>query len=291
MKLNYLIMSCALLVNTTTLANVVTNLDTLTEEDKNNLSAREVMLANELSRKSITEQSRMQMTLTNPRGDVRVRELQLRIDDSNPLARKTYLEFRSPRDVKDVRILTLEKEDVAADDDRWLYLPVMKKVRRISASNKGESFMGTDFSYEDFEVADGVVGSQNHQYTLLREETIEDALGVMKLCWVIEAVPTTQEQIRSSENSKRIIWIDQKHFAAVQEYYFDKNGEHFKKRTSSDVQRYSTKDGKVVWRPARLEMTTIATGHKTTVLLDEVQIDETIPKGLFTRDYVSSKQL
>ena len=123
---------------------------------------REIMLANETSRKSITEQSNMQMTLTNTKGESRVREVLLLIDDSNNLARKTYLRFNTPRDVKDVRILTIEHENIDDDDDRWLYLPAMKKVRRISASNKGESFMGTDFSYEDFEIADGVVGSKNH---------------------------------------------------------------------------------------------------------------------------------
>lgn len=266
-------------------------LSDMTEAEKEALSPREVMLANEASRKSITEQSNMKMTLTNARGDKRVRDVLMLIDDSNQLARKTYLEFSSPRDVKDVRILTLEKEEITEDDDRWLYLPALKRVRRISASNKSESFMGTDFSYEDFEIADGVVGSKNHEYTLLREETIEDALGVEKHCWVIEAIPVTEHQIRESENSKRIIWVDQEHFAAIQEHYFNKNGELFKIRTSSDVRPYPAEGGKTVWRPMRIEMTTQATGHKTTVLLNDFKVDEGIPENVFTRSYVANQQL
>jgi hypothetical protein len=251
-------------------------------------TAKDVMLANEASRKSIFEQSNMQMVLTNAKGDSRVREVLLLIDDSNHLARKTYLRFKSPRDVKDVRILTLENESIQEDDDRWLYLPALKKIRRISASNKSESFMGTDFSFEDFEISDGVVGTQNHSYTLLREEEIEDALGVKKKCWVVEAVPVTAQQIRDSENSKRIIWVEQDHYAAIQEHYFNKNGTLFKKRTSSDVRELPAAGNKTVWRPMRVEMTTIATGHKTTVLLNDSKIDETIPANIFSRQYVES---
>lgn len=255
------------------------------------LTPKEVMLANEASRKSITEQSNMKMTLTNAKGDTRVRDVLLLIDDSNHLARKTYLRFSSPRDVKDVRILTLEHENINDDDDRWLYLPALKKTRRISASNKSESFMGTDFSYEDFEIADGVVGSQNHSYKLLREEEIEDALGVKKKCWVIEAVPITEAQIRDSENSKRIIWVEQEHFAAIQEHYYNKNGVLFKKRTSSDVREYTGVGNKTVWRPMRIEMTTLATGHKTTVLLNDFKVDENIASNTFTRQYVENDTL
>jgi outer membrane lipoprotein-sorting protein len=255
------------------------------------MSPTDVMLANEASRKSITEMSNMKMTLTNAKGDTRVRDVLLLIDDSNPLARKTYLHFETPRDVKDVRILTLESEVLDADDDRWLYLPAMKKVRRISASNKGESFMGTDFSYEDFEIADGIVGSQNHKYTLLREEEIEDALGVKKACWVIEAIPVTERQIKESENSKRIIWVDKQHYAAIQEHYFNKNGVLFKKRTSSDVRPYPASGDRTVWRPMRIEMKTVATGHKTTVLLNDFKVDEDISPKLFTRQYVETNKL
>lgn len=248
---------------------------------------REIMLANETSRKSITEQSNMQMTLTNTKGESRVREVLLLIDDSNNLARKTYLRFNTPRDVKDVRILTIEHENIDDDDDRWLYLPAMKKVRRISASNKGESFMGTDFSYEDFEIADGVVGSKNHSYKLLREEEITDALGVKKRCWVIEATPVTAQQIRDSENSKRIIWVEQEHFAAVQEHYFNKSGVLFKIRTSSDVRPFVSEQKSItVWRPMRIEMTTVATGHRTTVVLNDFKVDAPISPKVFTRQYV-----
>ncbi|WP_051709855.1 outer membrane lipoprotein-sorting protein [Andreprevotia chitinilytica] len=260
-------------------------------EPAKSLTAQGVMLANEVSRKSITEQSSMQMTLTNANGDARVREVLMLIDDTNSLARKIYLKFNSPRDVKDVRILTLEHENANEDDDRWLFLPALKKVRRISASSKGESFMGTDFSYEDFEVKDGVVGSKNHTYKFLREETIPDALGVKKLCWVIEALPSTEQEIRDSENSKRIIWVEQQHFAAIQEHYFNKSGVLFKVRTSSDVRPYTTDKSKTVWRPMRIEMTTVESGHKTTLIMNDFKVDQTLPTKIFTRQYVETGEL
>ncbi len=255
------------------------------------MDAKEIMLANEASRKSIAEQSSMNMTLTDANGNTRVRDVLLMIDDSNILARKTYIRFNSPRDVKDVRILTLAHENTEEDDDRWLYLPALKKVRRIAASTKGESFMGTDFSYEDFEIADGVVGSKNHSYKLLKEETIPDALGVKKLCWVIEVLPTSEKQKRDSENSKRIVWVEQQHFAAIQEHYFNKSGALFKVRTSSDVRPFEANKKKIVWRPLRIEMTTLESGHKTTVMLNDFKVDLPVQASLFTRRYVETDAL
>ena len=250
------------------------------------ITAVEVMLANEASRKGDTESSNMIMTLTNNKGQSRVRDVILRIDDTNKMARKTYIEFLSPRDIKGTRILTVEKETIDTDDDRWLYLPALKKVRRISASNKSDSFMGTDFSFEDFEIADGQVGVKNHTYKILREETIDDALGIKKKCWVIEAIPSTDVQISESENSRRIIWVDQKHFAAIQEHYFDKAGKLFKVRTSTNVLEYSSGDGETVWRPMRIEMKTLKTGHVTSVVLNDFKVNEYINPKIFTRRYV-----
>jgi uncharacterized protein len=121
---------------------------TLIAQTAKAITAEEIVLLNEKSRKSITEYADIFMTLTNESGQTRERALKLRIDDSNVLARKIYIEFASPKDVKGTKILTLDAEDPNADGDRWIYLPALQKVRRITASDIGESFVGTDFTYE-----------------------------------------------------------------------------------------------------------------------------------------------
>lgn len=245
----------------------------------------EVMLLNETSRKSITELADVSMTLTNRRGQERKRLLKVRIDDSNIIARKTFVEFATPKDVKGTRILTLEKEDVDEDPDRWIYLPALRKTRRISGSDIGESFVGTDFTYEDMEVADGVVGVKNHKYRILREENVVDALGVEKPCWVVEAIPVTEKRIKESSYSKRIIWVEQDYFTAINIEYYDKDGLHFKTQTAADVHKYVGVGGKDIWRPNRVEMTNHEKEHKTLIIFDST-IDQPILSKIFTRRFL-----
>ncbi len=245
----------------------------------------EVMLLNETSRKSITELADVSMTLTNKRGQERKRLLRVRIDDSNIVARKTFVEFATPKDVKGTRILTLEKEDVDEDPDRWIYLPALRKIRRISGSDIGESFVGTDFTYEDMEVADGVAGVKNHKYTILREETIVDVLGVTKSCWVVEAIPVTEKRIKESSYSKRIIWVDQNYYTAINIEYYDKEGVHFKTQTSADVRKSIGVGGKDIWRPNRVEMVNHEREHKTLIIFDSI-LDKPIVSKIFTRRFL-----
>jgi hypothetical protein len=249
------------------------------------LTAKKIMLLNEKSRKSITEYADLYMTLTNARGQERKRVMKMRIDDSNFIARKTYIEFISPKDVKGTRILMLEKEDINQEQDRWLYIPALRKTRRIANSDIGESFVGTDFTYEDMEVNDGIVGSNNHSYKLIREEDKEDALGVLKPCWVIEAIPMTKKRMSDSSYSKRIIWVGKQYFTAIQEDYYDKDGEHYKTRTSSDVTKFITGEDKEIWRPNRMEMIDFEKNHKTLIVFDQV-IDKPIPSRVFTKRFL-----
>ncbi|MEW6994412.1 outer membrane lipoprotein-sorting protein [Colwelliaceae bacterium MEBiC 14330] len=254
-------------------------------EKIDDLTAKDIMLLNEKSRKSITEYTDLYMTLTNARGQERKRVMKMRIDDSNFIARKTYIEFISPKDVKGTRILTLEKEDINQEQDRWLYVPALRKTRRIANSDIGESFVGTDFTYEDMEINDGIVGTNNHSYKLIREEDREDALGVIKPCWVIEAIPVTEKRISDSSYSKRIIWIEKEYYTAIQEDYYNKDGEHFKTRTSSDVTKFITAAGKEIWRPNRIEMIDFEKEHKTLIVFDQI-IDKPIPSRVFTKRFL-----
>ncbi|CAM3960664.1 outer membrane lipoprotein-sorting protein [Pseudoalteromonas byunsanensis] len=259
----------------------------LAKKKQSELTAKEIMILNEASRKSVTEYSTLQMKLTNAKGQERNRVLELRIDDSNIIARKTYVEFVEPSSIKGTRILTLEKESAEEDADRWIFLPALRKTRRIAASDIGESFVGTEFTYEDMEIADGVVGSANHSYKILREEEATDALGVVKPTWVIEALPVTQKRIEESSYSKRIIWVEKDYFTAIKEEYYDKKGEHMKTRTSADVTKFYGQNNKEVWRPNRIEMIDHMTHNKTLIIFDQ-QIDKPISDRVFTKRFLKT---
>jgi hypothetical protein len=248
-------------------------------------TGKEIMLLNEESRKSVTETADVYITMTDAQGNIRKRKLKLLIDDGDKAARKSYVEFVEPQDVKGTRVLSLEKSNAEQDPDRWIYLPALRKVRRIAGADQTQSFVGTDFTYEDMSITDGVVGVQHHRYTILREETIKDNSGVDRRCWVIEAVPTTKKQIDQGLYGKRVIWVEQQHFTAVQEHYFNKGGQLFKIRTSSDITAFSAAGGSTEWRPNLFSMKNLITGHSTDVRFEQV-LDQPIDAKIFTRRFL-----
>lgn len=248
-------------------------------------TGEQIMLLNEDSRKGITETSDVHITMTDAQGRKRERLLKMRVDDSDKVARKSYLEFVEPKDVKGTRVLALEKSDPELDPDRWLYLPALRKVRRIAGADQTQSFVGTDFTYEDISITDGVVGVKHHKYSILREETIEDASGVDHKCWVIEAIPVTQKQIEQGLYSKRIIWIEQQHYTAIQEHYFNKSGVLFKTRVSADIRELPASGGRTEWRPNFTEMKNLETGHSTLVRFEQL-LDLPIDQKIFSRRFL-----
>ena len=127
-----------------------------------------------------TRSSEFSMTLINKSGAKRERKITSFAMDVGKDT-KQIMFFRYPNDVKGTGFLTVDYDDINKDDDKWLYLPAMKKTRRISGkSSKTDYFMGSDFTYDD-------VGQRNideDTHKLLREEKVD---GID--CWVVESVP------------------------------------------------------------------------------------------------------
>ncbi|BBN55574.1 hypothetical protein TRE132_36990 [Pseudomonas chlororaphis subsp. aurantiaca] len=248
-------------------------------------TGEQVMLLNEGSRKSLTETNDVFITMTDAQGNTRERTLKLRIDDGDKAARKSYLEFVAPKDVKGTRVLALEKSDAQEDPDRWIYLPALRKVRRIAGADQTQSFVGTDFTYEDMSISDGIVGVKNHSYKILREERLKDNSGVERHCWVVEAIPSSKKQIEQGLYGKRIIWVEQQYYTAIQEHYFNKSDQLFKIRTSSDIRPFPAAGGTTKWRPNLFSMKNLETGHSTHVRFEQV-LDQPIDAKIFTRRFM-----
>lgn len=127
-----------------------------------------------------TRYAQMELTLVKKNGSKRERKVESwSMDISNDT--KMVMFFTYPGDVKGTGYLTWDYDQIGKDDDKWLYLPAMKKTRRINgASTKTDYFMGTDFTYDD--MGDRNVDEDDHK--LLRTETHDG-----KMCWVVEATP------------------------------------------------------------------------------------------------------
>lgn len=208
--------------------------------------------------------SEMELTLIKKNGDKRERKVvSWSIDEGKD--KKTLMFFTYPGDVNGTGFLTWDYDDMSKDDDKWLYLPAMKKTRRISgSSSKTDYFMGTDFTYND-------MGSRNideDTHTLLREE---DRDG--QKCWVIESIPVDKREIYS----RKVTWIRQDCCVPVYVEFYDKLDKLHRYLTISEISQVQG-----YWTKQHMEMKNVQTGHSTIIVLNNPQYDLKVDKSMFT---------
>ncbi len=208
--------------------------------------------------------SEMELTLIKKNGDKRERKVvSWSIDEGKD--KKTLMFFTYPGDVNGTGFLTWDYDDMSKDDDKWLYLPAMKKTRRISgSSSKTDYFMGTDFTYND-------MGSRNideDTHTLLREE---DRDG--QKCWVIESVPVDKREIYS----RKVTWIRQDCCVPIYVEFYDKLDKLHRYLTISEISQVQG-----YWTKQHMEMKNVQTGHSTVIVLKNPQYDLKVDKSMFT---------
>lgn len=238
----------------------------------------EIMQKNFVVNKVADSVSDATFTLTNKSGQERVRQtfgttkLQ-----GNGLDNMRMTRFLSPADIKGTVSLLVEHAD--KDDDIWIYLPALKKVRRMVASNKKDSFVGTDFSYGD--VIGHKVGEWDHK--LLGEEVVDG-----KTCYVIESLPKSDDIKASSGYSRRKGWIRKDNYMTVKSEFWDESGQPVKTSTFSDIQQVDPAHDK--WQAMRLEAANVQTGHRTIIKFDNFKVNQQVKDDFFTTRYMEKEQ-
>ncbi len=214
-----------------------------------------------------TRSSEMTIKLISKKGKIRERKI---ISYSMDVGKdkqdtKTLMFFQYPGDVKGTAFLTWDYNEIAKNDDKWLYLPAMKKTRRISGkSAKKDYFMGTDFTYDD--MASRNVDEDDHK--LLKEETIDG-----HKCWVIESTSKDKRDLFS----KKISWIRQDNYMAVKVDYYDKKKKLHRQLTFSDIVKV---DG--FWMAKKMHMTNVQNKHQTIILFDNAKYNIDLKESAFT---------
>ena len=205
--------------------------------------------------------SEMVMTLVNANGQERQRTMKSMVLEKKG-GDKSLMEFLTPADVRGTKFLSYEHAD--KDDDQWLYLPALKRVKRIASKNKSGSFMGSEFSYEDLTA----FNIDKYNYSGDAEEVVVDGKKMYK-----------GVRIPNSKNSgytKQISWTDAKTFLAMKVEYYDRKKELLKTATFED---YKKLDG--VWRVGKITMVNHQNDKKTIL----VWKNETIKNGLKDKDF------
>ena len=188
----------------------------------------------------------MQMVLKNQHGETSIREMTIKSMEQVNDGDKSLTIFRSPRDVQGTAFLSFSHP--IGDDDQWLYLPALKRVKRISSRNKSGSFMGSEFSFEDFTSFE----VEKYDYKYLKDETIN---GVE--CWVVEQSPKD----KFSGYKRRIVWVDKTEYRSQKVDFYDRKDTLLKTLSFSEYNQYVEK----FWRASKLEMVNHQSG-KSTVL-------------------------
>ncbi len=213
-----------------------------------------------------TTHAAVKMDLVSANGDVDSRMVEEWSTEDGDLE-STVMVFRSPASVANTRFL--QKENDGRDDDRWIYLPALKRVRRIAASDGGKSFMGTDMTYDD--MGSRSVDQDTHE--LIGEETYES--------WDCYKVKGQAKDPEDSQYAYRITWFDKATWYPVKIEMYDKSEQLEKVMV---VERLENIDGYDT--PMAVKMTNVQTGHYTEVTMMKIVFDEPISDRLFTTNYL-----
>ncbi len=190
--------------------------------------------------------ARQTMTLRNKQGQQSVRQVRIKVLEVAGDGDKSLFVFDQPRDVKGTAFLI--HGHITKADDQWLYLPALKRVKRISSSNRSGSFMGSEFAYEDMSVQE----VERFTYKYLRDEPCGELT-----CTVSERFPTEKR----SGYSRQLVWQDKDELRVWKVEYFDRKNAHLKTLTLGEYEKYLDR----FWQAGVMTMVNHLTG-KSTVL-------------------------
>ncbi len=189
----------------------------------------------------------MKMILRNRQGEVSERALRVRTLEVEGDGDKSLIIFDFPADVKGTAFLSYTH--ATEPDDQWLFLPALKRVKRISSANKSGPFMGSEFAYEDISSQE----VEKYSYRYVNDESVDG-----QQAYVLDRFP----QYKHSGYSKQKVWIDKEHYRVLKVEYYDRKGAHMKSLSLTDYRQYLSK----YWRAQQMHMVNHQNGKSTTLL-------------------------
>ena len=215
----------------------------------------------------------MQMVLIDKRGKQRIRKIATFQKDKGEDTQRLMF-FVQPADVTDTAFLTYDYDDPRKDDDQWLYLPALRKTKRIATSDKSGSFMGSDLNYSDMTSRN----LQDYDYQFYekgKQATVRD-----KKVWVIWSIPRSKEVIDETGYKKSLLFVRPDIDMVIRSINWVKDGGYLK---YMDIRQLEQIDG--IWVATDMLVTKKKgkqTVHKTILTLDSVKFNQDLETDLFT---------
>ena len=208
--------------------------------------------------------SKMVMILRNKRGQESKRELEIRTLEVKDDGDKSMTVFHTPRDVRGTALLTFSHG--VDPDDQWLYLPALRRVKRIASNNQSGPFMGSEFAYEDLSSQE----VDKYTYKYLKDEKID---GVD--CFLIEQYPVRKD----SGYTRLQTWMDKDEYRVRKIDFYDRKGALLKTLTPGEYKQFLGKH----WRAQRMNMVNHQTGKSTELIWSEWKFKTGLKDDDFTR--------
>ena len=209
--------------------------------------------------------ARMTMLLRDRQGRESVRQMRFKVLEVTGDGDKSLFVFDQPRDVQGTALLT--HAHVNTQDDQWLYLPALKRVKRISSSKRSGSFMGSEFSYEDMSPPE----VEEYTYRYLRDEPCGELT-----CTVTEQVPLDS---KTSGYSRSVVWQDTDEQRSWKVEHYDRRGSHLKTLAFADYQQYLEQ----FWRAGEMTMVNHLTGKSTLLIWTDFRFRTSLNDSEFTQ--------
>jgi hypothetical protein len=200
----------------------------------------------------VGERATMAMELVNAHGDVTRRKLDVVTLEGTDDGDRSKVMFAWPADVKGTKLLTWTHRK--GDDDQWLYLPAIKRVRRISASNKTGSFVGSEFSYED------LAGTEVEKF---RYKLIDEPKLGGRDTYHLERVPVDA----NSGYARQIVWLDKQYQNPLRIEYYDRKNVLLKTATLDGYKQYGR-----LWRAGSITMENVQTRKRSVLAWENRQL-------------------
>lgn len=245
---------------------------------KVSLSAAELPDGDEIARQinardeGIAVSRLLKMEMTDRHGKVRVREtkgFRKYYGDE----KRTAIFYLKPKNIKDTAFLTYDYADKEKEDDQWLYLPAMHKVRRISASDRGDYFLGTDLSYEDIKLETRISIKDYARKTIAEDEV--DGFH----CYVVAETTIDNEVAEELGHLRRESCIDDSIWIVRKSQFWDLQNKLLKTTYFRDISKVQG-----IWTAHKIEVENHKTGHKTVFTFSDVDYSKGVNDNVFTQN-------
>lgn len=216
----------------------------------------------------------VKMTLTESTGSTRVREM-IYLEKDYGKDEKLTLYFTGPADVKGVALQAVNyDESVDKEDEQWMYLPAFRQIRRISATDKRGSFMGSQFAYIDLDR----LRVTDYTQKLVGEEKVLE-----RDCYVIERLPASEKIVNKTGYYKTRVWVDKEHFLVLKQTYFDARGVQFKQMTVKTLEKIQD-----IWTVTQSDMQDFVNQRSSSLIFSNTRYSTGLNDQLFQQNIMKT---